>query len=82
MFNQWFKYYGKFLLLVALGLGLGKAFAMMPFWMVPYAFLGIALAVGAYYSYARAKIDIDYKQNMAKLEEERKTRKRPRRTVF
>lgn len=74
---------GKFLFVMALGIGLGEAVVRSPAWLIPYLIVGVAVIGWGWYSYGVAKIraedakrEAEHEAKMAKL------RKKPRRTVF
>ena len=83
MFNIWIKSMGKFLLVMALGIGLAEAVTKSPMWLLPYLLIGAAVVGWGWYSYRVAKLKAERARQEAEHEEEMaKLRKRPRRTVF
>ncbi len=73
----------KFLLAMALGIGLAKVFVHSPAWLLPYLIMGLGVIGWGWYSYALARIEAEQALREAKHQEEMaKLRKRPRRTVF
>lgn len=83
MFNIWIKSMGKFLLVMALGIGLGEAVVRSPVWLLPYLIIGVAIIGWGWYSYWLAKLQAERDRREAEHEAEMaKLRKRPRRTVF
>lgn len=83
MLNIWLRSMGKFLLVMALGIGLGEAVAKSPIWLLPYLVIGIAILGWGWYSYGMARLEAQRAKREAEHEAEmEKLRKRPRRTVF
>lgn len=82
-FDIWIKNMGKFLLMMALGIGLGEAVVKSPIWLLPYLILGIVIVGWGWYSYGVAKLEAKRAKQEAEHEAEmEKLNKRPRRTVF
>lgn len=83
MFDIWIRSMGKFVLAMALGIGLAEAVLKSPVWLLPYLLIGVAIVGWGWYSYGIAKFKAEQAAREAKHEEEMaKLRKRPRRTVF
>lgn len=78
MFNDFIKYFGKFLLFMAAGLGLGWVAMNTPRDYVPFLFLSIFIILGAWYAAQRARIDKEYRDSI-KADEERRKNIKPRR---
>lgn len=72
----------KFLLAIALGIGLAEAFLKSPIWLLPYLVVGVAIVGWGWYSYGVAKLETERaKQETEHEAEMARLRKRPRRTV-
>lgn len=71
--NDWFRYFGKYVLI----LGLIFVFLKVATYMVQHdmllmLFVGTILLLCAWYAYARAKIDKEYRDSVKEWEERQK----------
>jgi len=83
VFGIWMRLMGKFLLAMALGIGLAEAVIISPAWLLPYLIIGLGVIGWGWYSYVLARIEAEQLAREARHEEEMaRLRKRPRRTVF